>query len=1234
MHQPHQNAKSSGLCVPIKVAALCLSKADADKEWFAQPMHNFASLPYRGSNGQPVNKKPYNSESVVAQPFQSVERRKAGVYVHWELPSSYSKGVQQDTGDVVFKNAPNWWLITRIITRRTAGGEISTEPKPKCWVVESDYISNDRTSNSISIPMAIDYEANQLKPFAFLGRVTPYEQWQAESNARYFKNLTVVGFGEPAFAGFFPNSNGVFGFYDDLSGIDLSNIDPADVKLKYIVVGRYRERSQDPFLHYASAQEALADLEWEVDSEHLPEIGYTLYHGVVTDVPYCLDCTRNERPLDPVFLAIGNNSTEALSALLARGDRGLESQLNALQLGMLSATVNVDLEQLKDAVHQNAFGAYAVHQQWEVKPKEKNGSEAITPVIHIPSLGSDLTRELAELNRLQTQFNEYQEKRRLRQWQLFADWYKFVALKDHVDDGQEQSSTFGRLRRRINDIQRYVDRVCIELERDRGPVSPEMLAQQERKVRDLLGEDKRLVQVPGSRYWRANDPTLLILGKAVRPSEPLGGHGGFTDSGYLKCRLTQDVITHLRYQSEDGNAIELAATEECTLPDLQKTFYPQAMRKLIEEAVLLDSFQVRLRMLDPSADENSPIAALVESLAKAAPANESIAINGVLPSQVAFDIYKQPAVVRAEWKARFAPVKEINDISQTYSPQWIQDDFTLANRELEYRQASLALSQPYEGSTDLSSGTRSTLGEQIQKLLDLKPPPALREKLKCLEQRYKNTPIQSLNLEGFHEALSMKLACLQMNVCDPLNPFREEQTEKIRKIVADANTHGPLPLNWYNPIRVGLLHVTSLQLVDVFGQTQEIIKENAARPKIIYAASLEPPTRVNPRDNQFFLPPRLSQSGQLHFRWQDRASSAEFNGHPDRSPICGWVMPNHLDNSLAVYDSLGVALGSLVLSGENTRWRNAPGQDPDRTIAEALRDTNPYFRDSILRIYNNGRATFLRKLQELIEKATATTDPDYYQEATEEAVLIGRPLVFARVSLGLQVQGLPGLNQSWEAFEHTITEFIDKNEIRYETRPTNDFLKVKFPVRLGNGNHNNDGLVGYFAGVDFDTFYSSLLGGDIPNGFKNPDGNEPIALALDDASAEATLLLDPRFQVHAISGIQPVKAIDIPSDLYVRVLQQLQITFLTAPIITNALIDRDMTVFIPQELALPLPNTKQGQWSWIELADEGWREIHEITEITEDEDTQKKVTIHQVDEKESKSMHPLAIREGWLRFRR
>ena len=63
------------------------------------------------------------------------------------------------------------------------------------------------------------------------------------------------------------------------------------------------------------------------------------------------------------------------------------------------------------------------------------------------------------------------------------------------------------------------------------------------------------------------------------------------------------------------------------------------------------------------------------------------------------------------------------------------------------------------------------------------------------------------------------------------------------------------------------------------------------------------------------------------------ADFAETNDHPATSPVCGWIVPNHLDVSLAFYDADGSPIGSFGLEhGENMyrTWAGQPRQPGQR----------------------------------------------------------------------------------------------------------------------------------------------------------------------------------------------------------------------------------------------------------------------------------------------------------------
>jgi hypothetical protein len=74
--------------------------------------------------------------------------------------------------------------------------------------------------------------------------------------------------------------------------------------------------------------------------------------------------------------------------------------------------------------------------------------------------------------------------------------------------------------------------------------------------------------------------------------------------------------------------------------------------------------------------------------------------------------------------------------------------------------------------------------------------------------------------------------------------------------------------------------------------------------------------------------------------------------------------------------------------------------------------------------------------------------------------------------------------------------------------------------------------------------------------------------------------MDPRGAVHATCGLLPVKAIDIPPELFAPQLADLRVTFRTRPVLTD-----------PDGVALPLPGEPGAAWSWIERDGERWHEV-------------------------------------------
>jgi hypothetical protein len=113
-----------------------------------------------------------------------------------------------------------------------------------------------------------------------------------------------------------------------------------------------------------------------------------------------------------------------------------------------------------------------------------------------------------------------------------------------------------------------------------------------------------------------------------------------------------------------------------------------------------------------------------------------------------------------------------------------------------------------------------------------------------------------------------------------------------------------------------------------------------------------------------------------------------------------------------------------------------------------------------------------------------------------------------------------------------------------------------------------------------------------------------ITQSINSPPHKLTLLLDPRGAVHATSGILPTKAIQIPADHLVEALRNIEVTFLTAPILT----DRG-------KINLPLPDEPGYAWSWCKKENGVWDTVTQIGQVTTEP-----------------TAAPQELREGWLKL--
>jgi hypothetical protein len=426
----------------------------------------------------------------------------------------------------------------------------------------------------------------------------------------------------------------------------------------------------------------------------------------------------------------------------------------------------------------------------------------------------------------------------------------------------------------------------------------------------------------------------------------------------------------------------------------------------------------------------------------------------------------------------------------------------------------------------------------------------------------------SQSFGGFNAAFLMHKQTMQLPIEEPLGfPEYQAFTRVVQELVDGENKWAPEPLYPFLPIRAGKLKILNLRLIDSFGRFINIEPDE----NLIHSHAFPD------MGGEALLPPRLTQPTRLNLRWLSaNHDDLEMNSHPASSPICGWLLPNSLDNSLMVYDQAGDLLGLIDRNGD---WGPGPGNkvklEIDQVPNKHLRQVIRYLESALTGTADNSKAdgkdptNFISLLDNTLEKI----DPESFAQHLDLALIMGRPIAVVRASINLEVKGQSAVSQSWELFTRDIGE---------GDHDTEGFEKVKFPVRLGEPGQFNDGVIGYWKdGAENGVFQSALSQENPPPFVAYYDPGSPnITVSIEEDPQTFTILMDPRAKVHLVSGILPTKIIDIPPDQYSKALSTIDISFLTSPVLSPA-----------GTIALSLPNEPGYEWSWLSMHGDKWVEV-------------------------------------------
>lgn len=246
-HAPKNTTAQHHLLVPINIEALvCRKIEDDDETTWMDLTPDFKGVRRNRFLGRQIESEPRGR-------FRKLYKE-PGVYLHWALPDGLTHGIAGENGDPPeFPLIPNRWLVVRLEDHNDGR---TIDLKSRAWIVESDTVTDER--GAVPWPrMTVGDDGAVKDYYVGVGKRFDADQWPGETDSDRVE-ITACGYGDPAFAAYYPACRGILGFHDRDLEKDLADSQNG-VTLSYFVVGWYSDPSLDP-LNRALKEKTIAHL--------------------------------------------------------------------------------------------------------------------------------------------------------------------------------------------------------------------------------------------------------------------------------------------------------------------------------------------------------------------------------------------------------------------------------------------------------------------------------------------------------------------------------------------------------------------------------------------------------------------------------------------------------------------------------------------------------------------------------------------------------------------------------------------------------------------------------------------------------------------------------------------------------------------------------------------------------------------------------------------------------------
>ncbi|WP_123025998.1 hypothetical protein [Mycolicibacterium stellerae] len=687
--------------------------------------------------------------------------------------------------------------------------------------------------------------------------------------------------------------------------------------------------------------------------------------------------------------------------------------------------------------------------------------------------------------------------------------------------------------------------------------------------------EPRTVPRPAPVFHFPLDPLVAVQGggRSLRH----GGDGRFSPDGLLWCRWPHQMIRQLKGVVRGSDV----------LPTLGNGSLPPEVLGLAQEAVLHSPYTRRWL-----ADRGSKRTGLrANAVAARLDAEAVLRFGSTATYDAATSVFVEEAdaivdrhdIADQLWRHSLfigvdpSPVG-VTAWSQPWTPTWLEweataevavtlDDWQLdaADYEPVDGAAPATRTRTFVGRTLLTAGAADTLASAVRDFLAAEDamekstggmgevPDDVESGLAAVAAAVENLDVLTAALDG----IRMQLLGVGPQVsADGL----------MRERDGGGSLVPPAPIGAPLPLASGTIRVEKARLLDIYGRTLDVPAAPTAETATRVGAGEPGLMRIRPR-----LPRparwmfRLVEAGGADDPLEARVDQVDPSGTVN--PVAGFVLPDHLDESLEVFDAAGAPVGELFHEAVGNRvvWEMAPGRPgpPDSgplfgLTGGALRmgrfATGLLAADVAARAAGQPAESALTAALRAIDTTLWTVDTFAALGSEHIAGLVGRPLALVRARLWLDLR------------PETDLDLSDPQRAAERTAAERALAAEAFAVRLGELTRTDDGLIGFFVGDDFtrlhvvDKVVAALAA---PAGPEPYAGDAPVPIDHDYVLAEDTLrlhygqrldlmlLMHPGGQVNLTSGVLPRKALALAREWVAPGLARLSPSLRTGPVLLD-----------------------------------------------------------------------------------